>query len=246
MIVSKDGWAAEVSLLWKPTDNLSLWVGYDLSYRYPVLDEVANYQGGGLSEQLNEKLEPEQGHGFETGLKYSDAHTTLSLTAFYSVLDNEIAYDNVNRLNINIGATERLGAEFEAGYSGKYAGIHAQGSIVDARFSEGSNAGKTIPLVPWAHGTVSAWVEPVSHLRLTTHYTYVGSQVEGGDFANEKDKLNDYGLLGARIDIMPTEKITLFIKADNLLNEEFVSTAYSGNYYSGTGRSVQFGISMEL
>ncbi len=245
-IVRKDGWAAEASLLWKPTDTLSLWVGYDLSYRYPVLDEVADYQGGGLSEQLNEKLEPEQGHGVEAGLKYSDEHTILSLTAFYSILENEIAYDSVNLLNINIGATERLGAELEAGYSGKYAGIHAQGSLVDARFTEGSNAGKTIPLVPWAHGTVSAWVEPIPQLRLTTHYTYVGSQVEGGDFANEKDKLNDYGLLGARLDIMPTEKLTFFIKAENLLDEDFVSKAHPGGYYPGAGQTVQFGISMEL
>ena len=244
--ITKDGWAAETSLIWNPTDTLSFWIGYDLSYRYPVLDETASYQGYPLSDPLNEKLEPEQGHGFEIGMKYSDAHTTLSLTAFYSILENEIAYDNVQNLNVNIGATERLGAELEAGYAGKYAGIQAQGSIVDARFTEGSNAGKTIPLVPWAHGTVSAWVEPVPQLRLTTHYTYVGSQVEGGDFANEKDKLNDYGLFGARLDIMPTEKVTFFIKADNLLEEEFVSTAYTGGYYPGAGRSVQFGISMEL
>ena len=245
-IVNKDGWAAEASLLWQPTETLSLWIGYDLSYRYPVLDETAAYQGYALSDPLNENLEPEQGHGIEAGLKYSDEHTTLSLTAFYSILENEIAYDNVQNLNINIGATERLGAELEAGYSGKYAGIHAQGSLVDARFTEDSNAGKTIPLVPWANGTVSAWVEPVPQLRLTTHYTYVGSQVEGGDFANKKEKLNDYGLLGARLDIMPTEKLTFFINVENLLDEDFVSTAYTGGYYPGAGQTVQFGISMEL
>ncbi len=244
--VTKDGWAAEASLLWQPIGTLSLWVGYDRVYRYPVLDETAAYQGFPLSKPFNEELDPETGDNFETGIKYSDEHFIFSLTGFYLALDDEILFDSQTNLNVNIGPTERLGAEVEAGYNAKYGGLSARAAFVDARFLDGPNTGKTVPLVPWAHGVVSAWVEPVKYVRFTGYYTYVGSQFQGNDYANKLDRLNDYGLFGARIDLMPTEKITLFFKADNILNEEYASSAYTGGYYPGAGQTFQLGLTLEL
>ncbi len=244
--VTKDGWAAEASLLWKPVETLSLWVGYDRVYRYPVLDETAAYQGFALSKPFNEELDPETGNNFEAGIKYSGEHYTFSLTGFYLALDDEILFDSQTNLNVNIGPTERLGAEVEAGCTFQYAGGSVRAAFVDARFLDGPNEGKTVPLVPWAHGVVSAWVEPVKSIRFTGYYTYVGSQFQGNDYANELDELNDYGLLGARIDLKPTDKITLFFKADNILDENYASSAYSGGYYPGAGQTFQFGLSVEL
>ena len=243
--ITKNGWAAEASLLWKPVETLSLWVGYDRVYRYPVLDETAAYQGFALSQPFNEDLNSETGDNVEAGIKYSDDHFLFSLTGFYLALDDEILFDSQTNLNVNIGPTERLGAEIEAGCAFQYAGVSARAAFVDARFLDGPNTGKTVPLVPWAHGVVSAWVEPVTYVRFTGTYTYVGSQFQGNDYANELDELDDYGLLGARIDLMPTEKINLFFTADNILDEDY-ATAYSGGYYPGAGQTFQVGMSIEL
>jgi len=45
---------------------------------------------------------------------------------------------------------------------------------------------------------------------------------------------------------MPTEKIKLYFKADNILDEEYTSSAYSGGYYPGAGQTFQLGMSVEL
>ncbi len=244
--VTKEGWAAETSLMWQPLDDLSLWIGWDRVYRYPVLDETASYQGYTLNVAFNEELDPETGNNYESGIKYDDGRFRLSLTGFHLELDNEIIFDDDLSLNVNMGPTKRTGAELETGLTFERAGISARCELVKARFADGLWEGKTVPLVPWAHGTVSGWVEPVKRLRCTLYYTYVGHQFQGNDYLNELDELDDYGLIGARIDLMPTDNMTLFFKADNILDQVYASSAYLGAYYPGAGRSFQAGLSVEF
>jgi iron complex outermembrane receptor protein len=165
--VSKDGWAAELGLNWQPAKSVSVWTRYSRVYRYPALDETAAYQGFPLSDPLNENLNPEQGNNFEVGTKYDDGKYLLSLTGFCLLLDDEIVYDDTTNLNLNIGPTERWGAETEAGYRTDLWGSSVRCTFVDARFADGPNDGNTVPLVPWANGTASAWIQPAKWLRLT-------------------------------------------------------------------------------
>lgn len=244
--ITKDGWAAEISLIWRPEEYLTLWTGYDRSYRYPVLDETAAYQGYPLSDPLNENLDPEMGDGFEAGIKYSDEHTQLSLTGFYQQLNDEIIFDDTQKLNVNIGPTKRLGADLEAGYATESYGLSARGSVITAEFADGENKGKTIPLVPQLHGSITAWVMPIDKIRLSTTYSHVGSQYQGNDFTNEKTKLKPYGLVGARIDLYLINHTTLFAKINNVFDKTYASSAYDEVYYPGAGRSFQLGLTLEF
>ncbi len=244
--VTKEGWAAEASLIWEPLDDLSLWVGWDRVYRYPVLDETAAYQGYTLNVPFNDELDPETGNNYEAGIKYDDGTVLVSLTGFHLALDNEIIFDDELSLNVNMGPTQRTGAEAEAGLTFERAGISARCELVKARFADGSRQGKTVPLVPWAHGTVSGWIEPVKPLRCTLYYTYVGHRFQGNDYLNEMQQLDDYGLIGARIDLTPLDNVRVFFKADNILDEVYASTAYRGAYYPGAGLTFQTGLSIEF
>ena len=53
--------AAEISLNYRQNENLSLWLGYDRVYRYPVCDERASYQGYDLAENINQDLDAKRG-----------------------------------------------------------------------------------------------------------------------------------------------------------------------------------------
>ncbi len=245
-IVSKDGWAAEIGLNWQPEKEFSLWTRYSRVYRYPALDETASYQGFPLSDPLNENLNPEQGDNFEAGAKYDDGKTLFSLTGFCLLLEDEIVYDNATNLNVNIGPTERWGAETEAGYRTDLWGISAHCTFVEALFADGPDEGNTVPLVPWANGTGSVWIQPVKWLRLTAYYSHAASQYQGNDNANNLDKLRDYGLWGSRIDFRPFKHAGLFFKADNLLDLTYASSAYNGSYYPGAGRNFQTGLTLEF
>jgi len=240
--VEKNGWAAEISLSQKITDTLEVFTGYDRVYRYPTLDETASYQGYPLADPLNENLDPEQGNNFEMGSTFENSNWKVSLTGFYLMLENEIAFDDVANLNRNIGETRRAGLEPELAWKNEWYGASTRWTFVDARFNGGINDGNRVPLVPWAYGVVSAWVDPVRRLRLTATYTWVSEQTQGNDEANSAREMDAYGLVGLRANLMLPQGINLYALVDNLLDETYAYTAYSGGYYPGSGRSFRAGI----
>jgi len=241
-LVEKQGWAAEVSLSRQLTDTLDVWGGYDRVYRYPTLDETASYQGFPLSDPLNENLDPEHGNNFEVGTKYEDRTWRVSLTGFYLMLDNEIAYDDIAQLNRNIGATRRVGVEPEVAWNRGWYGASTRWTFVDARFDGGANDGNQVPLVPWAYGVTAAWVEPISKLRLTASYTFVSEQVQGNDEGNVLREMDAYGLVGLRANYALLDSLNLYFSVHNLFDETYAYSAYSSRYYPGTGRSFQAGM----
>jgi iron complex outermembrane recepter protein len=244
--VKKSGWAHELSLNWQPSESVSLWTGYDRVYRYPALDETASYQGFPLADPLNKNLDPEKGNGFEAGAKYRTGHWSASATLFYLSLDNEIGYDDTAKLNVNIGATERYGSDLEVSYANETFGLSTLCSWVNAEFSDGPNKGKTVPLVPGVQSVTSLWIQPVKPLRITGTWSWLTEQFQGGDFANTQRKIDSYGLLGLRADLSVSSAIRLFLKVENLADKSYVSSAYNGGYYPGSGRAFYAGASLEF
>jgi len=250
--IEKEGWAAELSVAQTLSGGWDVFAGYDRVYRYPTLDEAAAYQGYPLSDPLNENLDPERGNNFEAGTRFANRAWNLSLTGFYMALENEIAYVEYNdpvsgdlvNLNANIGETQRLGAEAELGWSPSWYGASARWTFVDARFDGGPYAGKTVPLVPWAHGVTSAWVEPVEDMRFTVSYTYVSGQYQGNDFNNEQQKMDAYGLVGLLYNVAVSDYADIYVSIDNLFDENYSSVAYSGGFHPSAGRSFRMGLSL--
>lgn len=252
--VEKQGWSAELSVSHSLSDHLDVFAGYDRVYRYPTLDETAAYQGFPLSDPLNENLDPERGNNFEVGSKYKGREWSASLTGFYLMLNNEIAYVEIPEdpilgtpainLNMNIGSTRRIGTEAEVVWKREWYGASTRWAFVDARFDGGENDGNRVPLVPGAYGTTSMWVEPVPEFRLTASYTFVSEQYKGGDEGNEFKKLDSYGLFSLRANVIMSDYASLYCSVHNLFDEVYATSAYSGVYYPGSGRSFRMGITL--
>ncbi len=240
--VGKQGWAAELSISQELSDRWAVFAGYDRVYRYPTLDEVASYQGFPLADPLNENLDPDTGNNFEIGTTYKDRTWRVSLTGFYLTLDNEIAFDDVANLNRNIGATRRVGIEPELVWKKERYGASTRWTFVDARFDGGADSGNQVPLVPWAYGVTSAWIKPVSRVRLSASYTFVSEQNQGNDEANILRKIEAYGLVGLRANFTAMDSLNLYVSVHNLLDEIYATSAYSGGYYPGSGRSFRMGL----
>jgi iron complex outermembrane receptor protein len=249
-IVEKQGWAAELSVSQAVAKRWDVFAGYDRVYRYPSLDETASYQGFPLSDPLNEDLDPEQGNNFEIGSRYGGGEWTVSLTGFYMMLENEIAFveyfdtslGTLVRKNDNIGATRRVGLEPELAWTRRWVGASTRWTFVDARFAEGENDGNRVPLVPWAYGTTAIWVEPASQLRLTLQHSYVSDQYQGGDEENTSRKMDAYGLINFRVNMAVSDHVSLVVSMNNIFDETYATSAYSGGFYPGTGRNFRFGI----
>lgn len=244
--LSKDGWAAELSVNCRVSEKLSLWAGYDRVYRYPVLDEVAAYQGFPLSEPLNADLDPEEGDNYECGLKYRDSVWEASVTLFYLHLENEIAFDDEVNLNVNLGATDRIGTELSLSYDKSLYGASTQWTFVDATFDGGDFNNNRVPLVPWVNGSTQVWVKPFEDWRVSLLMNFVGDRYAGNDDANEQRKLSSYALYDVQFTHDLREGIKLFARVNNVFDKQYVSTAFSGGYYLGAGRSFIFGLNADF
>ncbi|MFA7172181.1 MAG: TonB-dependent receptor [Kiritimatiellia bacterium] len=242
----KEGWSYEAAILWEVTENFSLWCRYNRVYRYPALDESASYQGYPLEHPLNAGLEPETGDNFEVGGKLRCGSWSGSATLFYLMMDDEISYDDQKKLNTNIGETERLGSDLQLAFERDIYGASCMTELVAAKFRDGANKGEHVPLVPDAHGVVTLWVEPLADFRLTGNYTWVVTQYQGGDFSNKMRKIDGYGLFGVRADLTLMDHLGLFVKVDNLLDQAYASSAYTGAWYPGMGRALYGGLTLEF
>jgi len=240
--ISKWGWAAEASVSYHITKALEMWLGYDRVYRYPTLDETASYQGYPLADPLNKNLDPETGNNFEWGSRFEEGSWFVSLTAFYLMLDNEIGYDETAHLNRNIGATCRRGIESEVRWENDFGGLSTAWTFVDARFANGSNKGNRVPLVPWGYSVSQVWIHPFVSFRLGVSYTFVSEQYQGNDDGNVWRRMDSYGLVGMHTSWEITPKLGCYFSIQNILNETYASSAYSGGFYPGSGRSFQMGI----
>lgn len=245
-VLTKDGWAGEISLNYRLTDELSLWTGYDRVYRYPVLDEVAAYQGFSLSEPLNTDLEPERGNNFELGVKYFSPRWEASATFFYLELDNEIVYDEDIGLNTNIGATRRFGADLLLRYTAKSWGASTQWSFVDASLQYGEVQGNRVPLVAEVNSVSKVWVNPIEDLRLELSMNYMGARYGGGDEENEDRLIPSYVTFDTQAAYDLGEHVKLFVRLNNMWDRQYISSAYSGGYYPGAGRSLILGVNLSF
>lgn len=250
--VRKTGWADNLSLNWQATDSFSAWLGYSRIYRYPSLDETASYQGFAQADPLNKNLDPEQGHDFETGVKYRSECWSASATLFYLTLENEIgyepAYNNLGQgQNINLGATKHIGSDLNLSYEKETYGASTMLSFVKAKFDGGPNDGNSVPLVPEFQNTTELWFRPVKPLRISGTLTWLSDQFEGGDFTNTRtEKLDSYTLFGLRADWTIGQHVTVFAKIDNLTDKRYATNAYNSGYYPGQGRSFYAGASLEF
>ena len=252
-VVSKQGWAASLSLAKEFSRAWEGWLRYDRVYRYPSLDEVAAYQGFALNPPLNDDLEPESGDNIELGTRLASRHWNAGWTVYGLAMDNEIVYVEIPqpsggflRKNANLGKTIRYGTDIELQYGQAWYGASTRWTIQDAVKNGGENDGNRVPLVPWLTGTCNVWFDPFDALRLSLNWIYVSEQYKGGDISNSEDKLEAYGLLGFTAGVQMSDTVSLKISIHNLLDETYASTAYSTAYYPGAGRSFRMGLNMEF
>jgi iron complex outermembrane receptor protein len=239
----REGNAFEVSLIREIGEIGRLWIGFDRTYRYPVLDEVASYQGYQLSTALNRDLRAERGDQVEVGLhrEFENGHVTL---AFFSMnMEDEIIFDEQVGLNTNLEQTFRHGFEF--GYAFRMGSweFSGQWEWVDARLDSGPYKGRTIPLVPRHRWVQRANLKVAETVNLGIHITGESNRFQGNDYANSGKILNGYVLYGITGKWEMRESVYLMGRIDNVLDKRFISTGFNGSYYPGRGRQFEVSVS---
>jgi iron complex outermembrane receptor protein len=117
-------------------------------------------------------------------------------------------------------------------------------AYVKTKQQSGVGSGYEVPLVPNFHAVSQIWWKPLDWLRLRWVHRYVGERFEGGDFTNQVQKIDDYHLFDAHVEMDASANCRLFLKVDNVLDSLYADSAFYGSYYPGDGRSISLGVKL--
>ena len=239
--VNKDEWAGGVGLIHDFGDDRRVYGSIRRFYRYPATDEYMDFG----TPAINQNLEPENGYEVELGADWSMGQVFLSSRIFRQWMEDEIIYDPLVGLwgaNVNLPKNRRLGLDLSMDW--QMTGSIRSGvsyEYVKATFEEGNYSGSKVPLVP--EGLLRLFLEfrTVDSLLLSFGGSYVGESFRGSDFSNAEAKMEEYWLYDLSINYEFSESATLFGGVENLLDEEYLSTAFGTGLYPGEGRKVRVG-----
>ena len=143
-----------------------------------------------------------------------------------------------SRLGIDFSLDWQVSESIRSGLSYEY----VRATFEEGTYSGLNYAGSRVPLVPEGLLRLFTELSPVDSLLLSLGGSYVGESYRGSDFSNSETKLEDYWLFDLGISYQFSESATLFGGVENLLNEEYLSTAFSTALYPGEGRKATVGL----
>lgn len=202
------------------------------AYRLPNVDE---------NRFLFSALRPQITRDLEAGLKWqSGAGYRADLRVFRQKARDEIAYDPTIFSNVNLDPTRRTGVELN-GQARLRRDVTLNGSLqtISAKFSEGMNAGKQIPLVSQTSAALRLNWKIDSRQSLGLGAQYLGKARFGNDNANACTSMIPANtLLDARY-AWKLDNVELALSADNLTDRKSYSQAFdcvNGGLYPDPGR----------
>ncbi len=226
-------------------------------FRYPLLDEQAAVRSGNPAfAQFESQLDPEQGFQLELGgAIYVMPRLNMEASAYLMQLRDEIAYVGtfgVDGRNANIDETRRIGGDIQlSGEPIDLLRVSAGYSYVNPIFIKGDNKNNQVPLVPNHSIDAELGIRPISGLELGPAITFRSETYQGGDNANEQDKVDSYFLTDLFLRFRPSGipgDLAISASFRNVFDEMYaplqIYSDFSGTgYYPAPGRSFEIAAS---
>jgi vitamin B12 transporter len=166
-------------------------------------------------------LEPEESESWEVGIEQTmlDGRLRGSVTYFNQDIDNLIQFDQANFTNRNLGDTTQQGVEvtLDATLTG-WAALTASYTYLDAEDDNGNQ------LIRRAEhkGSGHLRLNPTDRARLAATVAYTGKRPDQS--GGQRVTLDDYVLVSFRGGYDVTQRVEVFGRVQNALNEQYQST----------------------
>ena len=242
--VDGQGFGAELSIEYSLNNDWTLWARYDRVYRFPVIDEIAAYQGFILAKPFNADLDPEKGHSLEVGWNYDLAPWRYEGSLFSLWLGDEIGYDYRENLNTNFADTHRIGLENRLHWQSEQLAWSLNHSLTFASYRNGEFNGKDVPLIPRNIFSGQLDWTPVANLSFGLEVLFVDESPEGNDFSNTQEYLPSRWLFNSRARWIIRDEIEVYLRADNLFDRQYTSLKFQERWYPGDGRKLSLGLKL--
>ena len=188
--------AWEIALRHNFTPALALFGKLGASFRVATVDEIYNQFGGPVFDSILTPLEPQTSRDREIGVEYKQQQGRLRASYYRMDLRNEIHFNALTFLNMNLPPTQRQGIELEGSWKlgpgwdlfGSYTHARAvfrEGVYVDLFTGNSVDlSGKNVPLVPRNSAKLGLTWRLGDKTRVSGALGYVGKQYYDNDQAN--------------------------------------------------------------
>jgi iron complex outermembrane receptor protein len=257
-----DELSIRAGVTWNPTRRHGFYASYGEGFLPPTAEQLFAFPLFGS----NDELVPEDSTSFELGLRGDYGRQfRLQLAVLRVDTENEIIFDPAAGdfgQNINAGETRRDGIEVALrGRPIDDLGVFANLTLMDAEFTGSPNRGNDVPLVPRERLAAGVDLDLPHGLALRTDLLYVGEQVLDGDGLNEREKLDAYTVVNARLMWSAARAsavadsrgaFSLFAEARNLFDEKyatrgiFVDFLDADFFTPAPGRRYLFGVEWRI
>lgn len=231
--------AYELGLRQNLNQDLSLFGRVGRSFRIATVDEILDQFGGPSFDSKITILEPQTSQDSELGIDYKSGSNKVRAALFQMNLNNEIHYNALTFINMNLSPTRRYGLELEGthNYTDVLA-VTAAYSYTVAKFREGTYggvnvSGNNIPLVPRQRLAFSSSWKATEKDTLNANAAYVGEQHFDNDQANTfGQKMPAYTTVDMKLSRREGSWL-LSAAVNNLFNRRYFIYGVASNFTPG-------------
>jgi iron complex outermembrane receptor protein len=183
----------ELGLSYFLDDDTKLTARYDENFRFAKVNELAQAMPGDI-------LDTQVGESYELGAEFVRGKHTFIASVYQLNLENEIEFDSVNFININLDNTRRNGATLSL-YSqiSTATSIKTELGLVDAKFDSGAFDGNDISGVAGQIVKVRADYQFKDNLGSYFEVHYTGEKYAQGDNDNAFGKLDSITVMNVGV-----------------------------------------------
>lgn len=219
----EDVFTPALSAVYKLTDEIKVSGNVSKVWNAPTFGQI---YGDDTWYAPAPDLKPEKGISSDLGVEYSNEKVGISLTGFYitseDLIQNKLA--GLVYQAQNVDKARQYGYEVEATYYMNYQnipkGIKHKLNYTYLR-AEDTKTHKDLIYKPMHTFNYILSVSPVKQFKFTVDVSYVTSTL-----CETRDYLKDYCLVGARADYQINKYVSLWVKGDNLTNDEKYQLSY--------------------
>lgn len=228
--------AQEFGISYQLTPSLRTFARYAEGFRFANADENA------YTPMDVDYLAPQTSESQELGLAWDGSSIHATLTAYSMDVDNEIMYDALNYVNINLPQSERQGVMVDATFIlHDNVSLRTNYTYTDAQLASGAFSGNRVPYVAQNTANLALIYTPVEKLTASLDASYTGSRYLVGDDANAADKVDAVTLLNANVLWELRAGLELGVRVKNITDERYAdynALGFSGNVqYPQPGRT---------
>ena len=234
--------ATEIGISYDILPSMSVFLRRAESFRFANIDE------NGFTLPSVDFLTPQTSTSIEAGLEYSAAEFTLNLLAYDMDIDDELYFDNLDFVNVNLDQSNRRGIIIEAYYdispsltvSGSY-------SRTEATYRAGNFEGNDVPFVPERTGVIGFNYTLTPTLTFYADAIYTGRRFPASDDANASDRLGGYTIynvnLGYNADPYSRDQAwSANMRVNNLTGKEYSGFSFASGGYPAPKRTIELNI----